>query len=85
MNIKNIVAALLIGVTLFASVEAGRKSTIAKANPEEKWICSIGDMSDAVFTEEYATKEECSKYCKGIATVCERTGIKTNVNLTDVD
>ena len=89
---KKIFIALAMCASLVSIAQAGR-GALAKSSATEKpgttrqtkYICSIGDMSDAVFTEEYETREECSKYCKGIAAVCEETGLKTDVNLTDVD
>jgi hypothetical protein len=69
---------------LIAAMSAGLFA-YAQAEEATKYICSIGDMSDAVFTEEYANEAECRKYCKGIAAVCEKTGINTPVDLTEVD
>lgn len=70
---------------IIAAMSAGLFAYAQAATEETKYICSIGDMSDAVFTEVYKNKEECRKYCKGIAAVCEKTGIKTPVDLTEVD
>lgn len=72
----------LLGALLFLGI-----SFAAYAKEETKYICSIGG-EDEVFTEEYATREECVRYCRpglGRPAICEETGIKTSVGLNIVD
>ncbi len=71
---KKLVLAVAIGLGLFAYAQAAKT----------KVVCAIGEV-DSIFTEEFPTMEECRKYCKGTAAVCQRTGINTNINLRYVD
>lgn len=88
MNIKNIVAALLIGVTLVASMQASRKEAFTeRVDDTTAYGCTIGGM-DGDYSEVFNTKEECKNYCVshiGAPAVCQKVGKKSNVNLEDVD
>lgn len=72
---KRIVTALLVMSSLGA----------LQAKAKTKYICTINVMDDAMFTEEFKTREECRKYCRGIGTVCEETGEATVIDTTFVD
>lgn len=52
---------------------------------KDKYICAIGDMEDNEFTQVFATKEDCNKYCRGIATVCQATDESNPVDTQDLD
>jgi hypothetical protein len=72
----------LLGALLFLGA-----SFATYAAEGTKYICSIGG-EDEVFTEEFATREECVRLCRpglGRPAICEETGKKTSVGLNIVD
>ena len=43
---------------------------------DTKYICTIGLEGEGSFTEVYKDRAECRQYCKGGATVCQKTAKK---------
>lgn len=70
---KRILGALLIA------------SALISTNMVAKYICVEGLEGEGSFTEVYKNKEECRKYCRGGAVICEEAEEATPVNLEEVD
>lgn len=60
-------------------------SALISASAAAKYICTIGLEGEGSFTEVYKNREECKKFCRGDATICEETGEETAVNTEEVD
>ncbi len=75
LTLAALVAFGVLGYGLFQRMRAPQP--VARQG-ETKYICSMSGP-DEIYTTEFATKEECTKNCRGGAVVCEETGINTTV------